>query len=140
MRRMTKVAAAVVVVLATGGMTATAWADDGGTGTAPATGSTGTGSAGEVDWAARLDRACARVDKQLARAQKVRTRIDADASSKGSIAFLQARIDRATQAGQADLAKVLELRLQMRRQIADQLPQRIDLLQQAQQTCSQAGK
>ena len=135
MRRTTGVAAAVVVVLATGGMAATAHADE-------TTGSAGAGApaASAQDWARRLDRACARVDKQLQRAQKVQTRIAADASTRGSIAFLQARIDRAKQAGQDDLATVLDLRLQMRRQIADQLPQRVDLLEQAQQTCQQAGK
>lgn len=127
MRRTSRVAAAVVVMLATGGMAATAQADQ-------------TPGTSQQDWGRRLDRACSRVDKQLARAQKVQTRIAADASARGSIAFLQARIDRAEQAGQDDLVTVLDLRLQMRRQIADQLPARVDLLKQAQQTCTQAGK
>lgn len=134
MRRSIGVAAAVAVVLATGGMTATAWADDGST-PAP-TGST----SGDVDWAARLDRVCQRVDRQLERAQKVQTRIAADDRTKGSIAFLQARIDRAEKAGQDDLVSVLEIRMQLRKQVAGQLPQRVELLQQAQQTCREAGK
>jgi hypothetical protein len=139
MRRSIGVAAAVAVVLATGGMTATARADDG----TPSTGGASapaTGTASEPDWDARFDRVCKRVDKQLKRAGKVQDRLSADASTRGSLAYLQARIDRAQKAGQDDLAKVLGLRLQLRRQLADQLPQRVDLLQQAQQTCQQAGK
>jgi hypothetical protein len=143
MRRSIGTAAAVAVVLATGGMTATAWADESTPSTsgtsATATG-TGTGTDQEPDWDARFDRVCKRVDKQLKRAGKVQARLAADASSRGSLAFLQARIDRAEQAGQDDLAKVLGLRLQLRRQVADQLPHRVDLLEQAQQTCQQAGK
>jgi hypothetical protein len=147
MRRSTMIAAATTVVLAAGGMSATAWADDGssatGSATSSATGSaTSSSSTGTAtpDWAGRLDRACRRVDRSIRRAEKVQKRIGAGADTKGSIAFLQRRIDAANLAGQKDLAALLSLRLQARQQIAGQLPKRIDLLTQAKQICAKDGK
>ena len=67
-------------------------------------------------------------------------RLAADAQTKGSLAFLQHRIDAAEQAGQDDLATVLGLRLQARQLRVEQLPKRLDLLEQAKATCDGAGK
>ena len=139
MRRSIGIAAATAVVLVTGGMTATAWADQSGS-TEPAAGTATSADTGAPDWAGRLDRACRRVDRSIRRGAQVQQRLAADAKTKGSLAFLQRRIDAASQAGQDDLATVLGLRLQARQRKVEQLPKRLDLLEQAKATCDGAGR
>jgi hypothetical protein len=97
--------------------------------TAPAP-STGTG---------QLGAACHHVEKQLTRATKLSTRLHADASTKGSIAFLQARIDQANHNGQTALARVLTDRMAVRKQIDGQLPEVISHLTDAKAACTTAG-
>lgn len=88
---------------------------------------------------AQLEAACYHVDQQLTRAGKLQTRLHADARTKGSLAFLQARIDRANFSGQTALAQVLSDRLVIRKQIDAQLPEVIQHLNAAKATCTSAG-
>lgn len=86
---------------------------------------------------ARFTRACGRLPARIERLAKLQARFHADAGTKGSIAFLQARIDRARAAGHGDLARVLSDRLAVRRDIAAQLPDVLAKLQDAQRVCAQ---
>ena len=60
------------------------------------------------------------------------TRLAADASTRGSLAHLEARIAKAQAAGKTDLATALQNRLKVRQDLADLLPARIEQLKKAQ--------
>jgi len=84
---------------------------------------------------ARLVAACSRIPHRIERLERVQTRFHADASTRGSIAFLSARIDKAKAAGQNDLAQLLSDRLAVRKDIDSQLPDVLAKLHDAQQVC-----
>ena len=100
---------------------------------AAATAGTGVGAGGLGK------KACNRLPARLARVQKVQARLDGDASTKGSIAALQARIGAATAAGKQDVARVLTDELAIRKDIAGTLPDRVAKLQDEQAVCAQHG-
>jgi hypothetical protein len=85
--------------------------------------------------APRLARACGRIPHRIERLEKLQTRFHASADTKGSIAYLSARIDAAKGAGKTDLARLLNDRLAVRKDIDSQLPDILAKLQDAQQVC-----
>jgi hypothetical protein len=90
----------------------------------------------------RLAKACARIPVRLEKVEKLQTKLHGDAKTRGSIAFLQARIDRATAEGQADRARLLTDRLAVRKDLDATLPDILTRLKDAQQVCDarSAGK
>lgn len=80
----------------------------------------------------RLERACDRIPNLLTRSEKLQTRLAGDASTRGSIAHLQARIAKVQAAGKTDLATALQNRLKVREDLQDLLPTRIEQLKKAQ--------
>ena len=86
-----------------------------------------------------FDKVCARVPVALARVQKVQTRFAADASTKGSIAYLEARIAKAQADGKTDVVRLLTDRLTMRKDLAGILPDRLKQLQDSQEVCAAHG-
>jgi hypothetical protein len=93
-------------------------------------------TSGSAVTGARLGHACSRLPGRITRLQKVQTRLHADAATKGSIAFLQARIDKATADGNTDLAKLLSDRMAVRKDIDAALPDVLTHLQDAQAICA----
>jgi len=89
--------------------------------------------------AVRLTRACDRLPRRIARLERVQTRFHADVSTRGSIAFLTARISRADADGKADLARVLRDRLAVRNDLDGQLPDVLAKLKDAEQVCAAHG-
>lgn len=80
---------------------------------------------------------CDRVDKALAKRQAVLTRLQGDANTKGSIAWLNAKAATATTAGNAELAKLYTDRAALRSQLLDPLKVITDDLAAVQQAhCS----
>lgn len=90
-----------------------------------------TGSDG-VHWRA----ACDRVSKRIERLSKTDARIGGDASTKGSIAHLQARIAQQRKLGNTDAVRLLTDRLTVRQDVAGDLPAILAQLRDAQQVCS----
>jgi hypothetical protein len=89
----------------------------------------------DEQWAKRLELACGRVRVHTDRVKLAQQRIGADASVKGSIARLQRRAERLQQAGQPELAELTRIRITIRRQVAEQLPQRLEALDAARKVC-----
>jgi hypothetical protein len=83
---------------------------------------------------ARRDLLCARVPRAIVRTRNLEKRLAGDASTQGSLAWLQTKIDKAEAAHQDQLVTVLENRLAFRKELASFLPQRLELLQKAQET------
>jgi hypothetical protein len=106
--------------------------------TAPAGGAPAA-TAGGTDTGPRLAQACKRLPQRIERLGKVQTRFHAGADTRGSIAFLEARIARADAGGHADLARVLRDRLAVRKDIDSQIPDILAKLKDAQQVCQKHG-
>jgi hypothetical protein len=88
----------------------------------------------------RRDLLCARVPNAVDRTQQRITRLAGDASVRGSLAWVSARVDEAEAAGRDELATTLRNRLAFRRELAEFLPQRLELLEQARSTiCAREG-
>ncbi len=64
---------------------------------------------------------CDRIDKILPKRQAVVTRLEGDANTKGSIAWLNARAAAATSGGNAERAKLFTDRAALRSQVLDPL-------------------
>ena len=79
--------------------------------------------AGQSTAAGQQDRPayCDRIDKVLPKRQAVVTRLEGDANTKGSIAWLNAKAATATAAGNAELAKLFTDRAALRSQVLDPL-------------------
>jgi hypothetical protein len=82
---------------------------------------------------------CARVPKAVVRTQALEKRLAADASTKGSLAWLRTRIDEAKASNRDQVVTVLQNRLEYRTALAQFLPQRLALLQKAQTTVCAPG-
>jgi hypothetical protein len=80
----------------------------------------------------RLQRACDRIPNLLTRSAKLATRLAGDADTRGSIAWLQARVDKAEAAGNTDRVAALKARLKVREDLQKILPGRVERLKQAQ--------
>jgi hypothetical protein len=89
--------------------------------------------------APRLERACLRVPNLERRTTNLIERLQADATVRGSLAWLQAQIDRASSLGRDDVVAVLENRLAVRTQTLDVLALRQTELAELRQFCIDNG-
>ena len=83
----------------------------------------------------RLDRACARVPNLTTRVEKVLARINGDAETRGSIAWLETKADQARDNGREQLAELIENRIAVRTERIDVLEIRLDNLAEAAAAC-----
>ena len=84
----------------------------------------------------RLDRACARVPDLTARVESVLARIQGDADTVGSIAWLESRAAEARENGREQLAGLIENRIAVRTEQIDVLEVRLDNLAEAAAACA----
>lgn len=87
----------------------------------------------------RLERACLRIPNIEARTNNVIARLQADATVRGSLAWLETQIDRATERGRDDLVEVLTNRLAVRQQTLTVLQLRLDGLPALEAFCTERG-
>lgn len=88
---------------------------------------------------ARLQRACLRIPKLETRTSKMMTRLNGDASTRGSLLWLQAQIDDATAKGRTQLATVLQNRLKVRTHTLKVLTNRHERLTKLAELCRNHG-
>ncbi len=91
------------------------------------------------DLPARYERACLRIPNLTIRTDNLTTRLQGDASTRGSLAWLQAQIDDATAKNRTQLATVLQNRLAVRTQTLVVLKQRHDKLAELADKCRAHG-
>jgi hypothetical protein len=87
----------------------------------------------------RLSVTCSRLPNRIERIERVQERLNADADTPGSFAYLQARIDKNRQAGHDDAVRLLEDRMAIRKDVAALLPDVLTHLKDAQQVCTDHG-
>ena len=87
----------------------------------------------------RLERACLRIPNIETRTANLIERLEADATVRGSLAWLQTRIDKATAAGRTQLAEVLANRFEVRTKTLEILHQRQTKLPELRQLCIDHG-
>ena len=88
---------------------------------------------------ARYERACLRIPNFQIRTNNLITRLNGDASTKGSLAWLQAQIDDAKAKSRTQLATVLQNRLAVRTQTLKVLQQRQQRLAKLLDKCRAHG-
>jgi hypothetical protein len=88
---------------------------------------------------ARLKRACLRIPNLEIRTTNMITRLNGDASVRGSLLWLQAQIDDATAKGRTQLATVLQNRLKVRTQTLTVLTNRQQRLDKLAEMCRKHG-
>jgi hypothetical protein len=103
-----------------------------------------TAAQGQADESAELRRqraavACARIPNVVTRTGNLQERLAGDEGTRGSLAWLADRAEEAEARGRADLAEALRTRLEVRTELADLLPLRLEALQSAQELCDGAG-
>lgn len=91
------------------------------------------------DLGPRLERACLRIPNIEIRTENRIERLEGDAETRGSLAWLQVQIDRADEAGRDQLALVLENRLAVRTKTLEVLHLRQDGLPDLRQLCIDHG-
>ncbi|MGL4174194.1 MAG: hypothetical protein ACRCTR_09035 [Actinomycetota bacterium] len=84
----------------------------------------------------RLERACGRIPDLQERTTKLLDRLEGDAETRGSTAWIEAQIDRAEKAGRDQAVTALENRLKVRKSIVTLLPKRVEGLDKLAQKCS----
>jgi hypothetical protein len=115
------------------------------TSTSPAASATSTQSSGPVTLPQngvlqhRLERACGKMPANIQRAEKAQTRLGKDASTKGSLAWLRAKAEKAQKTNHPRIAKRIDQRIARRSMRLTNLPQRITKLQAAQRECTTIG-
>jgi hypothetical protein len=87
----------------------------------------------------RMERACERVPRAQERVEQVLARLRADASVPGSLAFLEARIERARAKDRTQLVTLLENRLAVRTAAVDVLEARQTQLADLAELCAELG-
>jgi hypothetical protein len=87
----------------------------------------------------RLEKFCTRVPHLIERGEKLQPRLAGDADTKGSLKWLQARIDKAESEKRDAAVRRLERRLDRRTTLSEKLPERLANLRKAQGECSAAG-
>lgn len=87
----------------------------------------------------RYERACLRIPNLEIRTNNLITRLEGDASTRGSLAWLQAQIDDAKAKGRTQLATVLENRLRVRTQTVEVLKVRLERLAKLAERCREHG-
>jgi hypothetical protein len=100
---------------------------------------TTTATAGTSTPPLRLQRACLRIPNLETRTSNFITRLNGDATTRGSLLWLQAQIDDATAKGRTQLATVLQNRLAVRTQTLKVLTQRQTRLEKLADLCRQHG-
>ena len=128
-----KIMIGAVIVTAGAGLVVPAAASAASTTTAPPSSTT----ARELP--ARLQRACLRIPNLQTRTTNLITRLNADASTRGSLLWLQAQIDDATAKGRTQLATVLQNRLKVRTQSLTVLTNRQERLTKLVELCRNHG-
>ena len=88
---------------------------------------------------ARLERACLRIPNLQTRTANLIARLNGDASTRGSLLWLQAQIDDATAKGRTQLATVLTNRLKVRTQSLQVLTNRQERLTKLADLCRKHG-
>ena len=88
---------------------------------------------------ARYQRACLRIPNLQIRITNFIDRLNGDASTRGSLLWLQAQIDHAKSKGRTQLATVLENRLKVRQQTLVVLNQRQERLTKLLELCRNHG-
>ncbi len=107
--------------------------------TTPATTAPATAPSTDTALGRRLERACARVPNLTARVERTRATIEGDASTRGSLAWLQAQIDKARADGHPEAATVLENALATRTARLDLVTSRQASLASVAQLCADKG-
>ena len=87
----------------------------------------------------RLERACARVPNLITRTDKLISRLNGDAETRGSLSWLTVQIDKAEAAGRAQVVTVLENRLEVRTAQLGVLEHRLDSLNAIETICTEHG-
>jgi hypothetical protein len=87
----------------------------------------------------RLERACLRIPNLQIRTDNLIERLTGDASVRGSLAWLQAKIDKAEAEGREQLVTVLENRLAVRTKTLEVVEQRQAKLPELKQKCIDHG-
>lgn len=87
----------------------------------------------------RVERACLRIPNLEIRVTNVKERLDGDATVRGSLAWLQTKIDAAEAAGRNQMATVLENRLEVRTKTREILDLRTEDLSRARTWCEDLG-
>jgi hypothetical protein len=87
----------------------------------------------------RLERACLRISNLQIRTDNLVERLNGDASVRGSLAWLQAKIDKAEAEGREQLVTVLENRLEVRTRTLEVVEQRQAKLPELKQKCIDHG-
>lgn len=87
----------------------------------------------------RLELVCARVPNLTLRVDAGIARLEGDATTRGSLAWLQAQIDKATADGRTQLVTVLENRLDVRTARLDLLKARRVALGNIAEICAERG-
>ncbi|MEY4230568.1 MAG: hypothetical protein RLZZ362_1417 [Actinomycetota bacterium] len=123
-RRIAQILGGSAVVAALALSSGVAHADDSGTGAAKQ---------------ARLQKVCAKVPSLETRVATAITRLQGDASVKGSLAALQAQIDKATAAGRTQAVAALQNRLSTRTKTLAVLQDKQQRLVLIAQTCADQG-
>ena len=123
-RRIAQILGGSAVVVALALSSGVAHADDSGTGAAKQ---------------ARLEKVCAKVPSIQTKVDTAITRLQGDASVKGSLAALQAQIDKATAAGRTQAVAALQNRLATRTQTLAVLQDKQQRLVLIAQTCADQG-
>jgi hypothetical protein len=91
------------------------------------------------DLPVRYERACLRIPNLEIRTTNLITRLQGDATVRGSLAWLQAQIDDAKAKGRTQLATVLENRLKVRTQTVEVLNVRLGRLEALADKCREHG-
>jgi len=109
--------------------------------TEPSTGAPAASASPTVDdWLRqRLELICARVPNAITRTERLTERLAGDATTPGSLLWLEEKAAEARETGRDDLATGLENRLEVRTQLADLLPERLEFLQRAVVRCEETG-
>jgi hypothetical protein len=85
----------------------------------------------------RLTATCSRLSDRIERVGRAQERLAGGTEVMGSVARLQARIDRARGAGHDDAVRLLEDRMAIRKDVAAMVPEVLTHLRDAQQVCSE---
>jgi hypothetical protein len=91
------------------------------------------------DLPARLERACLRIPNMEIRTNNIITRLEGDASTRGSLAWLQAQIDDATAKNRPQRVTVLQNRLKVRTETLQIVKDRSERLQKLADKCRAHG-
>ncbi|MGF1646656.1 MAG: hypothetical protein ACFCVF_07040 [Kineosporiaceae bacterium] len=87
----------------------------------------------------RAELACARIPNVVTRTENLQERLAGDASTRGSLAWLEERAEQAEDRDRTELAEALRTRLEVRTELADLLPLRLEALVDAEVACDEAG-